>query len=583
MKKIILFISVVIAFSFSACDSYFNVEPTGSVPVEDFSSQLNNLRISLNAVYNLMQSEDYQYSELIFGECMSDNSYTTQDNDGSELSQLLNFQFNTENSYILKRYQVNYRGINLANQVISAVPNVNYDPNYTTGAQEIRYVLGQAKLLRALFYFNLVRTFGGVTIQPEVSQLSKTVIPRSTADEIYAYIERDLREACLILYRDRYKKDNAGQAGIGAGLGLLIKVLAYQASPGTALENPNREAKWEEAKEICELFIDGQAMSYEKMLKFSSRYENETFEELCKRLALTDQNPTLATQLPGSIANIHALVDYNGLFRLSGDFGSESLLEINHFDFTSAGAGETLNEKNQLYKCFNANTDHDIGVVPTQAIYDYRNTDPRGIYISTSQSDYSSDFFLDENGEKAELKWFNTAYGYAYAKYMVYPSEGKVEERSYRVMRYAEVLLWYAEILNETGNQVKATEMANRVRNRAKNLLNASNPNSRFLNHITTFDLYQVMPYEEVKKNIQNERRVELAAELDRWYDMQRSGLLAESMVYLASKNGEAADKNSGKPRWRGTYFKRGVNEIMPIPQREITISNGVITQNFGY
>lgn len=86
-----------------------------------------------------------------------------------------------------------------------------------------------------------------------------------------------------------------------------------------------------------------------------------------------------------------------------------------------------------------------------------------------------------------------------------------------------------------------------------------------------------------MKKNIQNERRIELAGEFDRWFDLQRSDLLYDAMKTLASKNGEAADKNSGKPRWRGTYFKRGVNELMPIPQEEITISNGIITQNFGY
>lgn len=581
MKKIIIFISAIFFLSLSACDSFFDVEPKGNIPVEDFSSQLNNLRIGLNAVYNLMQSTDYQHSELIFGECMSDNAYTPQDNDGSELCQLLNFQFNTENSYILTRYELNYRGVNLANQVISAVPNVKYDDSYATGAQEMRYVLGQAKLLRALFYFNLVRTFGGVTIQPEVSELNKTIIPRSSADDIYAYIEKDLREACLILYRNRYKKGDAGQAGIGAGLGLLIKVLAYQASSGTTLEKPNREAKWQEAKEIAELFIEGKSLTYDQILKFSERYTGETWEELCKRLVLTDQDATPETVFPGDVANVHGLIEFNKLFRLESRFSKESLLEINHFDYSSSGTD--IDEKNYLYECFNQNQAHAVGVVPTQAIYDFRKTDPRGIYTAAAQSDINSDFFRDENGEQVTLEWFNIAYGYVYNKYMIYPSEGTVYERNYCVMRYAETLLWYAEILNETGDQMKATTVLNKVRQRAKDLLSASNSDSKYNSHITSFNLYDVMPYEEVRKNIRNERRIELAGEFDRWYDLQRSGLLQENMVYLASKNGEAADKNSGKPRWRGKYFKKGVNEIMPIPQREITISNGVIVQNFGY
>lgn len=579
MKKYI-FSLIAFVLVLPSCSDFFEVEPKGSIEVSDFQSQLNNLRISLNAVYNLMQSTDYQYSEMIFGECMSDNAYTPQDNDGSELCQLLNFQFTTENSYILTRYKTNYRGINLANQVISSVPQLNYNENYSTGAQEIRYILGQAKTLRALFYFNLVRSFGGVPIQPETSKFNTTVIPRSTIDEVYAYIEKDLREACLLLYKDRYKQDDAGQLSIGAGLGLLMKVLVYQASPGTDLENPDREAKWQEAKEIGALFIDGVSLTYDDILKFSERYNDETWEELCDRLVLTDQKPTQETVFPGSVANVHSLVKWNELFRISSHFCEESLIEINHYDYSSAGSN--IDEKNYLYQCFNENEAYDIGVVPTQAIYDYRKSDPRGLYTAAAQADMNSNFFKDENGDQVTLEWFNIGYGYAYCKYMVYPSEGTVYERNYRIMRYAEALLFYAEILNETGDQEGATTQLNKVRQRAMDLFNSDDATYIPANK-NNFTLYNIAPYEEVKKNIQNERRIELAGEFDRWYDLQRTDQLYDAMKTLASKNSEAADKNSGKPRWRGTYFKRGVNELMPIPQEEITISNGIITQNFGY
>jgi starch-binding outer membrane protein, SusD/RagB family len=582
MKRIKILMLLIPTLCLSACNDFFDVSPKGSVALEDYQTKLNNLRISLNAVYSLMQTEDYQLSELIFGESISDNAYNMQDNESSDLSQLLNFQFNTENSYILNRYQTNFRGINLANQVISAVPNVVYNADYSSGAQQMRYILGQAKLLRALFYFNLVRSFGGVPIQPEESVLSQTVVARSSADDIYAYIEKDLREACLILYKDRYKDTDAGQAAIGAGLGLLMKVLAYQASPGTELVSPQRATKWEEAKEIGELFIDGKSMTYEKMLKFTERYTGtETWDELCERLVLTDQAPTLETTISGDVANVHALIEFGDLFRLKSKFSKESLFEINHYDYSSSGS--TIDERNLLYRCFNENTSYSVGPVPTQAIYDYRQTDPRGIFTAAAQTDMGSNFFKDENGNSVTLQWFNTAYGYVFTKYMVYPSEGTVYERNYMVMRYAEALLWYAEILNETGDQTRATEVVNKVRARAAKLLDSSNDYAQYNTQITSFKLYNVLPYEEVRKNIQNERRIELAGEFDRWFDLQRLGLLSEKMAYLASKNSEAADKNSGKPRWRGKYFKKGVNELMPIPQREITLSNGVITQNFGY
>ncbi|MDP4267681.1 MAG: RagB/SusD family nutrient uptake outer membrane protein, partial [Bacteroidota bacterium] len=476
MKNIIATLLCVLLMS--SCNDLFNITPTGSVQLENYQVKLNNLRITLNSLYALLQTEDYQKSELIFGECMSDNAYNLQDNLGGELGQLLNFEFNAENSYIKSKYQLNYRGINIANQIISAASKVIYNPNYSDGAKEIREVLGQAKLFRALFYFNLVRTFGGVSIQPETSELRTNVIPRSTPDEIYALIEKDLREACLILYRDRYKEGSAGQASIGAGLGLLIKVLVYQASPGTRLVSPNRDTKWQEAKEIAELFIDGKALSYDQILKFSDRYNNETWEALCKRLSLTDQNPAPETMFPASdVANVHGLIDYSQLFRLKNRFNRESLLEINHYDYSASGS--SVDKKNYLYRCFNSNEGYGVGPAPTSDVYAYRAKDPRGIYIARSNSD-NSDFYKDENGVYVNIGWYNIAYGYAFCKYMVFNTEGSVEQRTYLIMRYAEALLFYAEILNETGDQVKATEELNKIRARAKKLLDPTHPDSKY-------------------------------------------------------------------------------------------------------
>lgn len=580
---ILLFASV---FGFTSCNDYFKVDPTGSVSEDDYDWQVNNLRLTLNSVYNLMQSSDYGKSELIFGECMSDNAYNAQDNDGSELCQLLNFQFDNKNSYILTRYSENYKGINLANQVISAVPQLNYNKNYSTANDEVRYVLGQAKLLRALFYFNLVKTFGGVPIQNESTVLSNVVKPRVSADSVYHYIEKDLREACLLLYKGRYKGSytsgspgtGAGQAGIGAGLGLLMKVLAYEASPGITLENPQRAEKWKECKEIGDLFIGGKDMTYDEMLKFSDRYKDETWDELVTRLAMTDQSPTLTTTLSGTtIANIHGLVtDFGDVFRLNNEFNKESLLEINHANYSNSGS--SIDETNAVYICTTQNQDEDVGCAPTKALISLRDADPRGLYTVASET--TSNYFKDSKGNTVTLTWFNIGDGWVFDKWMVYPEEGNVIDRNYLVMRYAEALLWYSEALNETGNQSDAITILNRVRARAAYLITSACANSTY-NKCTSCPLYSVLPYQEVKKDIAYERRIELACEFDRWWDIVRTGDVAAQMAWMVTN--QTVDKNSGATRWRGKYFKKGINEIFPIPQDEITISNGTITQNPGY
>ena len=205
--------TLLFSFLITSCEDYFNPSFTGSVEEDGFYDNMNNLRTGLSAVYNVVQSQNYQISELLFGEAFSDNMWTTQDVSSSSVSEIVNFQFSTENSYILTRYTRNYDGINKANQVIRSVPVVIYK-DIGSAKVEIREVYGQAKALRALFYFNLVRTFGGVSIQPEQQELEDLIVPRSTEAETYAYIEKDLRESLLLLRKNRYQQNEAGQIGI---------------------------------------------------------------------------------------------------------------------------------------------------------------------------------------------------------------------------------------------------------------------------------------------------------------------------------------------------------------------------------
>ena len=120
-----------------------------------------------------------------------------------------------------------------------------------------------------------------------------------------------------------------------------------------------------------------------------------------------------------------------------------------------------------------------------------------------------------------------------------------------RVLRYAEVLLMNAEAANEIGNSAQALESLERVRARARG------GNASILPRVTTTDKAQL------RTAIWHERRVELAMEFDRYFDVIRQGRGAEVF---------------GPKGW-----KAGKNEVWPIPQSEIDISSGVLTQNAGY
>lgn len=576
MKKIIYLHFILLSILMVSCDDFFDgATQKGNVEAEVFYKDLNNLRIGLNGIYNLMQSRNYQVSEIMFGEALSDNSWNMQDVEINDAGQLVNFQFNTDNPHIQTRYSTNYEGINKANQVIRSAPYVNYRANGTS-EKEIREVLGQAKLLRALFYFNLVKTFGGVSIQPENVDLGNMVVPRSTLDETYAYIEKDLREAILILRRNRYQQSEAGQIGVGGGLGLLMKVLVYQASTGTKTIQANKEAKWQEALETARFFLEAKDITYNKILKFDECYD-ETWGELSKRLVL-DPAATPETVFPGQdVVSIHQLDEFDNIFRVNGEFCPESIIEINHHDFSGAGSatdeswpcgGSVLNQI--------GGSSSTIAITPTNDLTRQFQNDPRSLFSYTGRS--INDYWKQEETSPA-IGWFNYGDNMIYVKYYTFPSEGGYKVRNYRVMRYAEVLLLYAEILNETGDSKKAVDYVNRIRQRARKLIkkypqyiSISENNFRDINYA---------PYDLTRDAILKEKRVEMAGEFDRWFELGRLGQLSERMSAI-SKN-PPVEQPSGKIRIRGLYFRKGVNEIFPIPQKEVILSNGVIEQNFGY
>lgn len=568
-KLFFLLSSCVVALP--SCKDYFEPEYSGYVTEETYYENLNNLRFGLNAVYNVLQQKDYQISELLFGEACSDNVWTSQETGSSSVAELVNFTFDTDNSYILKRYDINYEGINKANQVIRSAPNVK-SKNIPKTQKEIREVTGQAKLLRALFYFNLVRSFGGVSIQSEKPELSKLVIPRSSEQETYAYIEKDLREAVLMLRSIPYINEECGQLDASAALGLLMKVLLYEASPGIRTDAGIKKQKMQEAYEIGQYLVDGKQMTIRNMLKWD-RY-TESWKDVQTRLIL-DTIYNLDSNLPDVVGQHYLEENYEKVWRLNNEFSKESLIEINHYDFS--GAGSKTDEGWKLYDnmLFGGSP---VFATCTKMVWNLFDMDPRRPFSVCDSRDHN--FYITDDVVFTKDK----GDGYLYSKYYVFYSEGSAEGRNYRVMRYPEVLLIYAEVLNSLGYADQALAQLNRVRSRARALLDGEYAKEIEKETKATkdnFKLYTMAPTEMLQENIWKEKRIEMCGEYDRWYEVCRLDQCAANMA--TQRTYSSTTKDNPDKRVRGQYFKNGINERFPIPRKEILISNGVIEQNPGY
>lgn len=539
------------------CADFLEKELQGRSTDENFYDTYYQLQAALNASYDVLQSDLFTECEWRFGEACADDVHGADEGLASQMGQLVHFRFNTSNEWIQHRYTVNYRGIRRANQVIANVHRTKLSVHDYASYKNIREILGQAKFLRALYYFNLVKTFGGVPIRPEVEQVDKLVVPRSTTEEVYAYIEQDLREAAIMLPA-RFSGINAGKAGSGAAIALLMKVLMYQATPG----KPSKH--WEEIVRLGQFFVDGNPMTYASMLHYNPAHE--TWEQLRSRLRFkpqalntnTDpyehpdtQLPELKTAYSIEYKDTHGLpITYAEQFFNTGEFARSSIFEVTFKESADGSNGDT-NEGGFIYdRLYSASpilwTTDDI----VQEIF---SNDPRKAY-TIGHHQYAPDGEINQSGQGRifSLKW--------YTPLKERPLYGGDNGKNRRLIRYPEVVLMYAEALNECGMGAQALEQLNKNKTQA-NTINGSN----------TF--YIGGGYGHMRDQIWKERRIELCFEWDRFFDLVRQKRAAEVIQNYGSKR---ANK-------RGYFFRKGVNELFPIPQNEIDLSNGVVKQNPGY
>ena len=544
MKKILFSLSLacVLLLTATSCEDFLDKEITGNATDENYYDTQYKMQSALDAVYDVLQSDSYNDQEWRFGEALADNIIGTDEGLSSQMGQLVNFRFNTSNTIILSRWTVNYRGIHRANQVIANIHRVNISTTQYSAYQGVRYILGQAKFLRALYYFNLVKTFGGVPIRPEEESVEGLVVPRSSLEECYAYIEKDLREAAILLPTGYSATTDVGKATKGAAVALLMKVIMYQTTPGVPSE------KWQQLKRMGEYFVGGAPMTLGEMLQYDG---SENWEQLRQRLWFkpqslnTESDPyeTADTKLE-PLAGVYSLEykDYYGaplnngskwayVYQWYGDgeFCKGSIFEV-VFNESADGTGGDTNEGAGI-EFF------DVGTVKMFA------TDE--ILTSIFGTDVRRDFCIHHQG--------NTPDGEIWQG-----GEGRYVSLKWYTPR-KEVLM-YAEALNECDEREKALDMLNMCKAQVNSINNSTK-------------LYVAGGYGYIRDQIWQERRMEFAFEWDRYFDLVRQHRAAKVIKTYGANRANR----------RGYYFREGVNELFPIPQTEIDVSNGVVEQNPGY
>ncbi len=246
IAAILIYITVT-GLIFSGCSDVLNEHDYSSVPVKKFYKNTREAQLALNGVYQTFWNV---YKDNIWYDLTAVPGGTLISN--GKPNQYDKFAWTVSDSHLQSEWERLYTSINRANTLLDGLKKSDIPDSASAS------IMGQAKFLRALSYFDLVQLFGGVPLQLHGTTDSTNVDkPRSSAKEIYQRIEQDLQNSAKELSPYDESAHQAGKATSGAARALLAKVYAQQQNWTEAAST---------AKKVMDMGVFGLDKDYEHVL-----------------------------------------------------------------------------------------------------------------------------------------------------------------------------------------------------------------------------------------------------------------------------------------------------------------------------
>ena len=483
--KLYSILLVILIFFVSSCEDDLNILPNDEISETDFLNNPDNAVAIVTGVYSKQLDYNmYSFSWIGMTSITSDDADkgSTPGDTGTDKQKMDNLTFGPSDISFSDVWNGRYDGIYRANNALFYLEQLTIDETLKNR------LIGEVKFLRALYYFDLVRCFGGVplVIEPvdinDDEAINSVVFVRKTKEETYAVIESDLMEAIdLLPLKSQYSSNDLGRATKGAAQALLAKAYLYQ-------------EKWQMAYDMSGNVITsgqyGLLPNYAEVWREVGENKSESIYEV-------------QAALNAGIRDYTNVQGARGTPDLGWGFNSPSLALSNAYE-----PGDVRREATILF-------------------------------VQTTP-------FTLWDGFIGSSTWNNPRYNYkAYQSSIEESWNGDkgLTAKNLRILKYSDILLIRAEAASELGMVGEATDRVNEIRVRA---------GLAELTSVTITDVYK-------------ERRLEMAMEHDRWFDLVRTGQAVSAMAA------------------NGKTFIVGTHERFPIPQDQIIQSNGVLLQNPGY
>lgn len=551
MKHLLSILTLIATLTFTSCEDFLTEEVRGQQNLDTYFSSIEDCESYLIGCYQDLTCGGWWQINTVWllSEMCSDDAWmgnTTQSQ--SDYISLAHYQGNgASNGPISNFWQYRYKGILRCNVAVDRIGQMEL-----SDTEMQNRLIAEARFLRAYYYFELVRNFGGVPLMkgfllPEEVQ----GVTRASEEEVYAFIEEDLLAAADILpQRSEYAATEMGRATRGAALGLLGKVYLYQ-------------EKWTEARDVLKTVID--EGEYQLLPEFGQVWDLE-YDNSIESLFEVQYEYHSTLLVGGSLATV------TGCRNGPGDGWSwcqpTANLEQAYID-----AGDTVRLKWTIIKT---------------GCTEIAGEDNFDDFIANSKEMAAYDEYIEEYGWDPDCYIIDPAQHKSariIRKYFL-PTQDRPEvyntdksPLNHRILRYADVLLMYAEACNELGQDGEAQNALNQVRTRAK------------LPAVTSTGT-------QLRDAIRQERRLELAFEQNRLYDIRRwkddsgqpviASILGPNGSFVQWNTNEATRdryewENQGEASNKGATFDINRDMVFPIPLYEVTMSNGSIEQNPGW
>jgi starch-binding outer membrane protein, SusD/RagB family len=559
-----LFCGIILA---GCSEDFLDFKPNALDTEITYYDSYDKLDMTATAAYAMLCSRDIfdVFYVIGYGSVPADDSEAGGENvnDWPQIQRFDRMTHSPNETGVDAIYAYMYKGIRMTNEFLERVDAVlEIDPK--ANRQLVNQRIAEMKFLRAFYHFTLVQIYGGVPIADRTVDPTMFATPRNSIKEVMNFIQKDLQEAIPNLLTRSQLAPNYGRASKGAAQALLAKIYLYESSYA-------KNYPWHERFAGCEQKWDLALKSAEEVIT-STQYE------------LVGIN---GERFPSWWNTNGGVGGFRWIFTLAGDNSKESVFEIqNVMDnkgwTATRGSYITTYTTARFFRMPNGGT----GTVggwsfnpPTKYLVQaFANSDNRYSGLSappaTPELDPRFQTTIGKEGDLIQvdnnwvpISFINLPTGMIGRKYECSTDEywavrtnDNEGPMNIRLIRYADVVLMAAEAAFQLNQQAKALEYVNLVRKRARESGNTGYPVA--LTAINSIE------------DIAHERRIELALEGHRFFDLVRMGL-AEKFINNTTLDALGDDFKIN--------FVKGKHEFWPLPLREIQLSQGALVQYPGW